>query len=145
MDWLLNLGYLGLFLGTFLAGTVIPLSSDLLMVGMLAAGANPWICLIVATLGNTAGVMTSYVLGWFAKWQWLEKWFKVKKETLEKQKVKIDKYGVWLAFFSWVPVVGIISMVALGFYKVKPKLTVLLALAGCFVRFLFWVLLNHFF
>ena len=28
MDWLLNLGYLGLFLGTFLAGTVLPLSSD---------------------------------------------------------------------------------------------------------------------
>lgn len=142
MDWLLNLGYFGLFLGTFLAGTVIPLSSDLLMVGMLAVGANPWICLIVATVGNAAGAMTSYVLGWFAKWEWLEKWFKVKEETLEKQKVRIDKYGVWLAFFSWTPVVGLISMVALGFYKVRPKLTALLTLAGCFVRFLFWVLLH---
>ena len=26
MDWLLNLGYLGLFVGTFLAGTVLPLA-----------------------------------------------------------------------------------------------------------------------
>ena len=44
MDWLLNLGYLGLFLGTFLAGTVLPLSSDILLVGMLAAKADPLIC-----------------------------------------------------------------------------------------------------
>ena len=46
MDWLLNLGYLGLFLGTFLAGTVLPLSSDILLVGMLAAKADPLICLL---------------------------------------------------------------------------------------------------
>ena len=36
MEWLLDLGYLGLFLGTFLAGTVLPLSSDVLLIGMLA-------------------------------------------------------------------------------------------------------------
>lgn len=142
MDWLLNLGYLGLFLGTFLAGTVIPLSSDVLMIGILAAGADPWICLLVATAGNWLGAMLSYGLGWFAKWKWLEKWFKVKPETLEKQKVKIDKYGVWLAFFSWAPVVGTVSMIGLGFYKVRPRLTALLTLAGCFVRFLFWTLLH---
>ena len=52
MDWLLNLGYLGLFLGTFLAGTVLPLSSDILLVGMLAAKAAPLICLPVAAVGG---------------------------------------------------------------------------------------------
>jgi len=46
MDWLLNLGYLGLFLGTFLAGTVLPLSSDILLVGMLAAKADPLMRLV---------------------------------------------------------------------------------------------------
>ena len=55
MDWLLNLGYLGLFLGTFLAGTVLPLSSDILLVGMLAAKAAPLICLPVAAVGNWLG------------------------------------------------------------------------------------------
>ena len=60
MDWLLNLGYLGLFLGTFLAGTVLPLSSDILLVGMLAAKADPLICLPVAAVGNWLGAMTSY-------------------------------------------------------------------------------------
>jgi hypothetical protein len=32
-------------------------------------------------------------------------------------------------------------MIALGFYKVKPRTTVLLTYTGCFVRFLVWTLL----
>lgn len=140
MEWFLGLGFLGLFIGSFLAGTVIPLSSDLLLVAMLIAGGNPILCLIVATIGNWLGTLTCYWLGWVCKWNWLEKWFKIKEETLVKQKLKIDKYGVWLALFPWLPVVGMLSIVSLGFYKIKPKLSILLMLIGCFVRFLFWVI-----
>ena len=67
MDWLIDLGYAGLFIGTFVAGTVLPLSSDVLLIGLLAAGGNPIACLVVATLGNWLGAMTSYYLGWYAK------------------------------------------------------------------------------
>ena len=63
MEWLLNLGYPGLFIGTFLSGTVLPMSSDVLLVGMLAAGADPVACLLLATVGNWLGAMTSYWLG----------------------------------------------------------------------------------
>jgi len=141
MNWLINLGYLGLFLGTFVSGTVLPLSSDVLLLGILAAGGNPWICLVTATIGNWLGGIFSYGLGWLSKWEWLEKWFKVKKEKLEKQKTIIDKYGVWVALFSWVPIAGSICIIALGFYKVKPKTTALLLFVGCFCRFLIWTLL----
>ena len=74
MEWLLDLGYLGLFLGTFLAGTVLPLSSDVLLIGMLAAKADPAVCLVVAAVGNWLGAMTSYWLGWYARWEWLLFW-----------------------------------------------------------------------
>lgn len=141
MDWLLDLGYGGLFLGTFLAGTILTFSSDVMLVGILVAGGDPWICLAMATLGNGTGALTSYALGWLGKWEWIERWFKVKPETLEKQKAKVDRYGVWGALFSWAPVVGQVFMIALGFYKVKPKTTVLLTYAGCFCRFLVWVIL----
>lgn len=141
MDWLLDLGYGGLLLGTFLAGTVLTFSSDILLIGLLAAGGNPWICLAMATLGNGTGALTSYLLGWMGKWEWIERWFRVKPETLEKQKANVDRYGVWGAFFSWAPVVGQVFMIGLGFYKVKPKTTALLVYAGCFCRFLAWVLL----
>ena len=40
MEWLLNLGYFGLFLGSFVAATVVPFSSDVQLVAMLAAGGN---------------------------------------------------------------------------------------------------------
>ena len=142
MDWLLNLGYLGLFLGTFLAGTVLPLSSDILLVGMLAAKADPLICLPVAADGNWLGAMTSYWLGWYAKWEWLENWFRIKPDTLRRQQERVDKYGVWLAMVFWAPFIGMVCMIALGVYKVRPRTTALLALAGSFLRFSFWILLQ---
>ena len=52
MEWLENLGLLGLFIGTFLAATVIPFSSDAVYLSVLAATGNPAGCLIVGTLGN---------------------------------------------------------------------------------------------
>ena len=142
MDWLIDLGYVGLFIGTFVAGTVLPLSSDVLLVGLLAAGGKPIACLIVATLGNWLGAMTSYVLGWYAKWEWLEKYFKIRPETIERQRQRIDRYGIWLAAVYWAPIVGIVIMVALGLYKVRPRATAIIALVGAFLRFLFWILLN---
>ncbi len=141
MESLLHLGYLGLFIGSFLASTIIPLSADLLLVGILAVGGNIWICLITATLGNWLGGLTSYWIGWIGKWKWIERWFKVKPAQLEKQKANIDKYGSLLAFFTWLPLVGDLFAIALGFYKINPKLSALYMLIGRFSRFLVWTLL----
>lgn len=141
IDWLLDFGYLGLFIGTFLAGTVLPLSSDFLFVGMLTAGGSVWLCHLSATTGNWLGALTCYWLGRAGKWEWLDKWFGIKKEKLARQKTVINKYGVFVALFSWLPFIGTLSVIALGFYKVKPKTTTLLLYIGCFLRYLVWVLL----
>ena len=63
MDWLLELGYIGLFVGSFLASTVVPFSADVLLIGMLAAGGSPWVVIAVATIGNFLGGLTSYGIG----------------------------------------------------------------------------------
>ena len=96
-----NLGLIGLFIGTFLAATIFPFSSDALYLAILAATGNTAGCLIVGTLGNWLGSVLTYWIGWIGKWEWIEKWFKVKPETLQKQKKKIDRYGVWLACYCW--------------------------------------------
>jgi len=146
MEWIIQLGYLGLFIGAFIAGSAIPLSSDAFMIGVLALpGSNEWICLIAASLGNWLGGYTSYWIGWLAKWDKLEKWFKVKRENLENQKKKIDKFGNLLAFFSWAPVIGVVFVISLGFYRIRPKTTCLFILIGCVIRFLFWVILYKMF
>lgn len=136
-----SLGLLGLFIGTFLAATILPFSSDALYIAVLAATKDPIGCLAVGTVGNWLGSVVTYWMGWVGRWEWIEKWFKVKRETLEKQKVKIDKYGVWLALLAWIPIIGDVIAIALGFYKTRPWATMFLLLVGKFARFLLWNLI----
>ena len=133
-----SLGLLGLFIGTFLAATILPFSSDALYIAVLAATKDPIGCLAVGTVGNWLGSVVTYWMGWIGRWEWIEKWFKVKRETLEKQKVKIDKYGVWLALLAWIPIIGDVIAIALGFYRTRPWATISLLLVGKFAGFLLW-------
>ena len=141
MEWLEGLGLLGLFIGLFLAATIVPFSSDALYLAILAATGDPIGCLIVGTLGNWLGSVVTYWLGWLAKWEWIQKWFKVKPETLQRQKERIDRYGYWLALLAWVPFLGDVIALALGFYKTRPVLTAIFLLIGKFARFLAWNLI----
>lgn len=133
-----SLGLAGLFIGTFLAATVVPFSSDALYIGILATGINPVVCLVTGTLGNWIGGITTYFLGRVARWEWIERVFKVKRETLEKQKKHIDRFGVWTALVSWVPFIGDVLVIALGFYKTPAVPTIILLLIGKFLRFVVW-------
>lgn len=143
MEFLQDWGYWGLFLGTFMAATVVPFSSDFLIVGLLLSGGDPLKSFWVATLGNWLGGITSFGIGWIGKWEWIEKWFKVKRETLEKQKKHIDRWGPLLAFLSWTPFIGDVFAIGLGFYKVSPFKSILYMLIGKAGRFAFWIALFY--
>ena len=103
---LASLGLFGLFLGCMLAATIIPFSSEALVAGSIAMGYDIWIIIFVSSLGNTAGGMISFLMGWLCKWEWLEKYFKVDREKLMKVHDRVYKYGVWAALVSWAPLVG---------------------------------------
>ena len=136
-----KIGLLGLFIGTFLAATILPFSSDALYIGTLATGISPLAVFLVGTLGNWLGGVTTYYIGRIGKLEWLEKYFHVKPETIDKQKRFIDKYGVWVALISWVPFIGDVFVVALGFYKCPAFWTIVLMLAGKAARFAAWTFL----
>lgn len=131
----------GLFFGTFLAATVIPFSSDALYVAVLAATDDPWGCIVAGTMGNWLGSVLTYYMGRLAKWEWIEKLFRVSREKLEKQKTFIDRWGAWSALLCWVPFVGDVIALALGFYRCKAVPCIFLMLIGKFARFLLWNLL----
>ena len=99
---------------------------------------NPVGCLVVGTLGNWLGSVTTYWIGRIGRWEWIERWFKVSPEAMERQKKKVDRYGIWLALLAWVPFIGDVFTLALGFFKTKPLGTMLLLLVGKFLRFLVW-------
>lgn len=140
----MDLGLVGLFIGSFLAATVVPFSADVLLIGMLVAGGSPWIVVAIATAGNFLGGLTSYAIGRIGKWEWIEK-LGVKPETLEKHKARIDKYGAWIALLSWVPFVGDVFAVALGFFRVKFVPSAIFMFIGKAGRFAMWYLIYSLF
>lgn len=141
MEWFVEWGYLGMFLSAFMAATIVPFSSDIVLVALIVAGGDAVWLVVVATLGNWLGGLTSYYLGYIGKWEWLEKYFKVKEETLTKQKARVDKYGSFLAFFSWLPGIGDVLAVALGFYKVDFLKMSVWMFVGKGLRFVLWAVL----
>ena len=136
-------GVAGLFVGSFLAATLVPFSSDAMLVGMLLAGGNPLYCLVSATVGNWLGGLTSYAVGWAGRWEWSERWFRIKRETLERQQKHIGRYGSLLALLTWLPVVGDLFAVALGFYRVSPWRCAVYMLVGKALRFVVWTVLFY--
>ena len=89
IDW----GYFGLFISALLAGSIIPFSSELVMIALVKVGLNPAMCVLSATLGNTIGGMTCYYMGRLGKIDWIEKYFKVKKEKVDKMQAFLQ--GKW--------------------------------------------------
>lgn len=140
MEYLMEFGLLGLFLGSFLAATVVPMSADLLLVGMLVAGGSPWMTIAVATLGNWLGGLTSYGIGRAGRWEWIER-LHVKRESLERQRSRIERYGAAVALLTWVPFVGDVFAVALGFYRVRFVPMAFWMLLGKCGRFVTWYLI----
>ena len=53
MELLAEYGVWGLFLASFLAATILPLASEIVLVAVVAAGADPWAALWAAAAGNT--------------------------------------------------------------------------------------------
>ena len=141
LDFLAEYGLLGLFVGSFLAATVVPFSADVLLVGMLVADVNSAVALlVVATLGNWIGGITSYGIGRAGKWEWIER-LHVSRESLEKQKTRIERFGAPIALLTWVPFIGDVFAVALGFYRVKFLPAIFWMLVGKGARFVCWYLI----
>lgn len=140
-DSLATYGYFGLFIGSFLTALFIPMGADILFVGMLAAGVNPWICLLTATTGNWLGGLIIYYIGHSGNKEKIKRWFHIKEEKLERQKSRIDKYGSLLALIVWIPFIGDAANAALGFYHTKPHITLPLMFIGRMTRFLLWIIL----
>jgi membrane protein YqaA with SNARE-associated domain len=142
MEWLMDMGYVGLFIGSFLAATVVPFSADVLLVGLLVAGGDPYIAITTATAGNFLGGLTSYGIGRMGRWEWIER-LGVSRETLERQKGHIDRFGAPIALLSWVPFIGDVFAVALGFYRVRFVPMAIYMFIGKCARFITWALIYY--
>jgi len=128
-------GYIGLFLASFLAATILPFGSEVVFVALLAAGLDAWTCTVVASVGNWLGGMTNYYLGRLGKIEWIEKYLKVSKEKIYKVHMWLNGKGAAMAFFSFLPVVGDVIAIALGYMRANVYIVNVSMFAGKFGRY----------
>lgn len=139
MEQLVEWGYIGVFIASFLAATVLPFSSEVVLTGVLLAGADYWQCMIAATLGNFLGGMSCYYIGRLGKIEWIEKYLKLNINKLKKVQHWIEGKGSVMAFFVFLPGIGDFIAVALGFLRGNVWIVSLSMLIGKFLRYLVWM------
>ena len=99
--------FAGLFAVAFLAATVLPAQSEILLAGMVLAEHYPaWALVAVASLGNVLGSVVNWVLGRFIARIEGRRWFPVSREQVVKAERWYRRWGKWSLLFSWAPFFG---------------------------------------
>lgn len=99
-------GYPGLFVFSFLAATLLPLSSEVAVALMPALGYDLWLTLLFATLGNTGGVLFNYWMGAKGADFIFARYVQVAPESLQRARRLYGRWGIPVLFFSWLPIIG---------------------------------------
>ncbi len=140
LEYLSNLtadyGYIGLFITSFLASTVLPLGSEALVVVLIRNGFSLFMVVIIATLGNYLGACTSYYIGFKGRQDIIEKYLSISRATLEKADNWFQKYGTYSLLFTWLPIVGDAITVSGGILKLNFKTFTFYVIIGKLLRYL---------
>lgn len=118
-----------LFLTAFAAATVLPSSSEIVLLGLLATGKFPVLMLLaVASVGNILGAVLNYYIGRGINRYRDRKWFPVSEKSMARAQGWYDKWGRTSLLFSWVPMGGDALTVVAG--AMREKLAVFMLLVG---------------
>ena len=141
MEAFAEYSYFGLFLASFLAATLLPFSSEVLLGVLLNQGFNPCFVLFAATSGNVLGAVVNYGLGAFGGRLILHKFWRMKEPEIQKAEKRFQKFGVFSLLFAWVPVVGEPLAVAAGVLHINFTVFLLLVSLGKLLRYIliFWM------
>jgi membrane protein YqaA with SNARE-associated domain len=135
VEFWLEYGYWGLFIVSFLAATILPFSSESILVAMIFGDFDPVLLVAYASVGNWLGGLTSYGIGRLGKWEWVERFLKIKHKTVEKWQQKSEKYGAVFGLLTWLPIIGDPIAVALGFARTHFLMTSVYMLIGKTARY----------
>lgn len=117
-----------LFLASFLAATLLPGGSEAALFGALKLHPELlWPALGVATLGNTLGGLSSYLIGRL-----------IPQKDGIRGLALIRRWGSPVLLLSWVPLLGDPLCVAAGWLRLNPWWSALFIALGKFLRY--WVI-----
>jgi len=116
-----------LFAASFVAATVFPLPSEAALFAYLKLHPDEAaLAVTVATVGNTAGGMTSYLIGRFIP----------QKKLHSKAIERVRRYGAPVTALAWLPVAGDALSVAAGWLRMNWMPVLVFMAAGRLARYL---------
>jgi len=128
--------YLLLFGSAFLAATILPFYSEVVLFALLREGGDPVALVVVATLGNTLGAVVNWVLGRYLLHFQDRRWFYFNRVQIERAQRWFQRYGFWTLLLAWMPVGGDALTLIAGIMKVRLWLFLLLVGTGKALRYI---------
>lgn len=123
-----------MFSGAFLAATLLPGGSEVLLIGLLQHNSEPWLALlVVASIGNTLGALTSYYLGRIGRFAKSPEDFNNKH--YQRALSWFERFGVWALLLSWLPLIGDLLCLMAGWLKLPLASSIVMILIGKTVRY----------
>lgn len=102
-----------LFASSFLSSTLLPGNSEVVLVAMLLSGVSqPWLLVLIATMGNSLGGLTNVILGRFFPLREKSRW---QEKAVGWQK----RYGAATLLLSWMPVIGDLLCLLAGWMRIS--------------------------
>ncbi len=130
-------GYPALFLLSFLASTLLPLGSEWLLALMLIKHYDPSLTVAVATLGNTLGACTTWMIGHYGGPFLIRRVLRIDAAAEASAERLYRKYGAWSLLFSWLPLIGDPLCLLGGILRVDLGRFILLVSIGKLARYAF--------
>lgn len=131
-----HFGYLGLLAVSFLSATLVPLTSEVAVVGMLAMGFNVWVVMVTAIAGSFLGSLSNYMVGREGTRFVLARFMRFEPRRLAQAERFFGRWGPVALFFSWVPLIGDPLTLVAGAVNVDLRAFIFWVLAGKTVRIL---------
>ena len=136
IDFLIGNGYWGILIASFLAGSVFPFSSEVVMAALMATGLDPWLLAFYGTIGNVLGALLNYGIGRMGKVEWFEKYLHVKQKDLDRAERFVAGRGAWMGFFAFLPILGSAITVLLGLMRSNIVITFIAITLGKIFRYI---------
>lgn len=133
--FLMQYGYVGMFVAAFVAGSVFPFSSEALVVALQLAGLKAFPLFVSATAGNFLGSMFNYGIGHLGRLEWVERYLGVPPHKVESAQRWLNRGGAWMGFFSFLPILGTVISVTLGFMRANVVITTISIFLGKALRY----------
>jgi len=142
---LILFSYFQLLIISFLAATILPFSSEVVLTTMyLSNSFETYFLLIFASTGNILGSMTNWYLGKKISIFQNRKWFPVSPAQLNRSQKYFQKYGLWSLLLAWVPVIGDPLTLLAGVLKVRFSVFFILVSISKISRYVFILYLASF-